>query len=235
MEKIKLYTINFKKLKLISRFSEEAKLYSDYSTVYKIFKDDADIKIKEAKVEVLHSIVAEGLVLPKQKIMCGNFIGYSMDFVKGKYITELKLDINQLINLFKKLSSLLKTYHNLGIVLGDLNFTNILIKSLEEVYFCDVDSCKILSYNIDCISFLTYDYLLSIGIDVTKLSIDKNLDNLSLYLLFLYMLFNKKSVLNISQKRIEEQLEKYGLQEQKGIIKMLKKKVIEVPYFEEIL
>lgn len=234
METIRLYTINLKNLKRISRFSAEADLYSDYRTVYKVFKDDVDFKVKEAKVEALHSVVAEGLVLPKQKIVCGDFIGYSMDFVKGKYITDLKLDINQLINLFKKLSSLLKMYHNLGIVLGDLNFTNILVKSLEEVYFCDVDSCKILNYNINCIPFLTYDYLQSVGLS-NKISIDKNLDNLSLYLLFLYMLFNKKSVLHISPKRIEEQLEKYGLQEQKEMVKMLKIKFTEIPYFEEML
>ena len=235
MKKIELNTINFKKFKLISQFSEEANIYSDHKTVYKIFKDDTDVKTKEAKVEALCGIKVEGLILPKEKIMCGDFVGYSMNFIQGKYINRLKLDIKQLINLFKRISALLKKYHNLDIILGDLNYTNILIKSLEEIYFCDVDNCKILSYNIDCLPYLTIEYLQFVGFDFDKLSIDKNLDNLSLYLLFLYILFNKQNFLTIKQHEIEKKLERFGLLNQRETIKTLKKGNIIIPYFEEML
>ena len=148
--------------------------------------------------------------------------------------TNYTTSINQTASYVKSLIDAIEQKDDY-IILGDLNYTNILIKSLEEIYFCDVDNCKILSYNIDCLPYLTIEYLQFVGFDIGKISIDENLDNLSLYLLFLYILFNKQNFLTIKQHEIEKKLERFGLLNQRETIKTLKKGNIIIPYFEEML
>ena len=175
----------------------------------------------------------DGLILPKQKIIGGNIIGYTMDYVNGSYINKLNLTNQELIQLFKKISSLLKHYHRYGIVLADINISNILVKSLDEVYFCDVDSCKIVDLPHENIPFLTYHFLEQLKIKY--MSIDENFDRLSLYLLFLYIMLDKQNILLMSQYELDKKLAKTGLEKQKVFIKTIKKNLGEIPYLEELL
>ena len=177
----------------------------------------------------------DGLILPKQKIADDKLIGYTMDYVAGDFITNFKFTSLELISLFKKLSQLLKYYHNHGIILGDINISNILIKSIDEVYFCDIDSCKILDFPNDGIPLLTFNYLKSLGINPRKIEVNEKFDNLSLFLIFLYVIFDKQSILSLSEYDVDKTLEEKQFESQKPFVKQLKRQLVDVPYLEEIL
>lgn len=175
----------------------------------------------------------KGLILPKQKILGGNVIGYVMDYVDGKHIPKLNLSKEDIIILFKKISNLLKYYHKHGIILADINMYNILVKSLDEIYFCDVDSCKICDLPHENIPFLTAHFLSQLKIK--NMPVDEKFDNLSLYLLLLYVLLDKKNILLMSEKELDEKLEESELEDQKEFIKKLKHNYDSIPYLEELL
>ena len=221
---------------MISTSSKEADIFSDYQTVYKIYKGkDVDLDLKEIKLDILSTIIMDGLILPKQKIADDKLIGYTMDYVAGDFITNFKFTSLELISLFKKLSQLLKYYHNHGIILGDINISNILIKSIDEVYFCDIDSCKILDFPNDGIPLLTFNYLKSLGINPRKIAVNEKFDNLSLFLIFLYVIFDKKNILSLSEYDVDKTLEEKQFENQKPFVKQLKKQLVDVPYLEEVL
>lgn len=187
------------------------------------------------KLEILSNISMEGLVCPKQKIISSQLAGYTMDYIDGSYITSLNLTKLELIELFKTISRLLKYYHRSGIVLADINLSNILIKSPQEVYFCDVDSCKIMDLSHDSIPFLSLHFLTQFGIDVKNIKVDENFDNLCVFLIFLYVILDKKNILSLSNYKLDKKLEEKGFEKQKVFIKQFRSKLISVPYIEEIL
>lgn len=187
------------------------------------------------KLEILSVLSMEGLVCPKQKIISSQLAGYTMDYIDGSYITSLNLTKLELIELFKTISRLLKYYHRSGIVLADINLSNILIKSPQEVYFCDVDSCKIMDLSHDSIPFLANHFLTQFGIDAKNIKVDENFDNLCVFLIFLYVILDKKNILSLSNYKLDKKLEEKGFEKQKVFIKQFRSKLIEVPYIEEIL
>lgn len=228
--------MDFKNLDLISYVGTEADIFSDFQTVYKIYKSKhIDLKLKDIKLEILSVISMEGLVCPKQKIVSPTLAGYSMDYIDGSYITKLSLTKLELIKLFKTISRLLKYYHSCGIILADVNMSNILIKSPEEVYFCDIDSCKILDFPHDSIPVLAHRFLTRLGIDVKNVIINENFDNLCVFLIFLYVIFDRRDILSLAEYDLDKTLEEKGFESQKVFVKQFRNRLIEVPYIGDML
>lgn len=194
-----------------------------------------DLRLKNIKLEILSVLSMEGLVCPKQKIVSRQLAGYTMNYIDGSYITSLNFTKLELIKLFKTISRLLKYYHRSGIVLADVNVSNILIKSPQEVYFCDVDSCKIMDLSHDNIPFLAHHFLTQLGIDIKNVKVDENFDNLCVFLIFLYVILDKKNILSISEYDLDKTLEKKGFDNQKAFVKQFRSKLIEVPYIGDLL
>ena len=236
METINIKNLSLSNLKLICANGSEAKIYRDCQVAYKIFKSGrVDLKAKSKKIEILSEITLNGLICPSKKIVEDDLIGYSMNYIDGKYIHNLKFRTTQMITLFKTISNLLKLYHENGIILSDINPKNILVKSPEEVYFCDVDSCSINGIDSDTIPYITYKFLEHLGIDGISLSASEDLDNLSTYLVFLYVIFNKMPFYKLSDYEIDKILIQKGFFVQRELVKKLKYKLVEVPYIGDML
>ena len=175
------------------------------------------------------------MILPHDKIVSNSKLcGYTMDYVKGKSIFELNLSKKQLIELFKKISSYLKYYHQYGIVLADFNLSNLLFTSSDSFYFVDIDSAKILNLPHDSIPTITYNFLKSCGYDVNKIVVDEHFDNLSLFLNFFYILFEGNPLYNLSVYEIEKYMETKEVDDQKPFVKELLHYQHQVPYFEQV-
>lgn len=234
MESIDVASLDLISLDIISEPCNVATVYTDYERAYKIYdRSSIDSELKSLKIDILSSVSMKGLILPKQKIIGKNVIGYSMDYINGNRITQLNLKTSELLQLFKNISDLLKYYHRHGIILADLNISNILIKTLDEIYFCDVDSCKILDLPYEGIPFLTKYCLDKLGIN--DLKVDENFDRLSLYLIFLYVILDKANIFSIPKCELYKKLEEKGIEKQKVFIKYLKGNINSFPYLGDIL
>ncbi len=55
------------------------------------------------------------------------------------------------------------------------------------------------------------------------------------FLIFLYVILDKKNILSLSNYKLDKKLEEKGFEKQKVFIKQFRSKLIEVPYIEEIL
>ena len=59
---------------------------------------------------------------------------------------------------------------------------------------------------------------------------DENFDNLCVFLIFLYVILDKKNILSLSNYKLDKKLEEKGFEKQKVFIKQFRSKLIEVPY-----
>lgn len=130
-----------------------AKIYFDKKlTSYKLSKIDALIA---------SGLSIEGVCFPTAHLYNskGAFVGYLMPKADGK-----KLDVSvfkgeggmgryfaswtrqDLVNLAISILTIIKKIHESGILIGDINGSNILVKSPTEVYFVDTDSFQINDY-----------------------------------------------------------------------------------------
>lgn len=149
----------YKLMKLLGS-GGEAKIYeiNDF-TVAKIYEQDKINERKRVKIEKMLSknIKCLGICYPQEILYNehGEFVGYLMPKAQGKTLqtsilqkAELmknfpnwnKKDIVQLcITILEKINYL----HEHNIILGDINASNILVKSPLEIYLVDVDSYQI--------------------------------------------------------------------------------------------
>lgn len=124
----------------------ESKLYINEGLVYKVFNDyNKDFKLmkkKEAKIEILKKIKTEDLIIPKYKLYIN---GYFAGHCTEEFMDCLELDecfckqIPRKVELLTKTSEILKRLHDRKIIVGDLNYGNVLFSG-NEVKYCDVDS-----------------------------------------------------------------------------------------------
>lgn len=155
-----------------------------------------------------------------------------MNYINGKSIFDLNLSTQQLIELFKQLSRYLKYYHQYGIVLADLNLTNIIFDERNIFYFVDIDSARIHALPNDNIPTIVHNYLLSKGYKTSEFVIDESFDNLSLLLHFLYLIFGNTPIYNLDQKQIDEYIETKKIEI--PFIKKFVKEETKVPYFDQM-
>lgn len=141
----------------------EGTIYSvDANTVAKVYHPKSLTTEKEAKIKAILSkkINFEGICAPIESIFNdnGKFIGYLMPKAKAEKGYELQTCIFNpallknklpdwtrvnLANLSIVILEKIKYLHDKGIIIGDINPFNILIKDEKTVFFVDVDSYQV--------------------------------------------------------------------------------------------
>ncbi len=129
--------------------------------VAKIFKPKtlAKLQIKQQKVNHLINLQNQNksLCFPKNSICNSNkeFIGYSMLRANGVELKKALIDPNgqdkylpdwsfkNSIELCRTLAKTITDIHNLKLIVGDVNPSNILIQNSKTVYFIDTDSYQV--------------------------------------------------------------------------------------------
>ena len=131
--------------------------------VAKIYFDKKLTSHKQSKIDALiaSGLSIEGVCFPTAHLYNskGAFVGYLMPKADGK-----KLDVSvfkgergmgrcfaswtrqDLVSLAISILTIIKKIHESGILIGDINGSNILVKSPTEVYFVDTDSFQINDY-----------------------------------------------------------------------------------------
>ncbi len=246
MKELDSTILNGAKLLRVKKNSEADILYKG-DTIYKVFKDISKLgRIgKERKIEILSSLQLDNFVLPKDKIITRMdkrmFYGYSMNYIKSsktlsEYSRKLNYDLNKYFYLLSKISITLKKLHNLpeNIVLGDLNFYNILVDKNLKYYFIDLDSAKIGCYKNDRVPVLTGNYS---TYRREMLKVDSNFDRLSMLLQLLDSIFNK-NIYEISKYEYDKKSERIKyLRRIRSLVRELQKcdrKVPYIPYLYEV-
>jgi serine/threonine protein kinase len=132
----------------------EGNIYADKKYVYKLFKDQNELKTKERKVNYLiQTKLPKECIIPIDTITNnGSFIGYSMNKINNceeirklsnkKFITIEKITVKDISDYFVKIGNTLDSLHKNKIYVGDLNDQNILIDK-NNVYLIDTDSWSI--------------------------------------------------------------------------------------------
>ena len=198
MEILQFKDINFKELKKGIHKGTNSVIYIDNDTCYKFFNENIDnfekIRIKRMFYE-LDDINNSGILLPKCIIMHGNyFVGYTMKKINGKTVNDIYLrekkyiDCNYFFSIIEKITDILKELHQLGIIVTDFNFDNILLDQNDNIYYADVDSFSYKSNVGQITSVLLTNYLTKYNMKIYRF--DQNTDKLSLLLSTLQVLYS---------------------------------------------
>jgi len=137
----------------------EGIIYKSKKSIYKIFKSHIDMDSKKKKIDVLMSFKGRSASFPTDIIYDNNnkFIGYSMDVFDGDEIKRLgnkkfrkanKIDTVKVLKLLVAIELALTKIHKNGVVVGDLNDSNILFDKYNNICFIDTDSWSVAG--IDC-------------------------------------------------------------------------------------
>ena len=246
MGRIDLENIDLRKLQQInSKQHLESDLFHDKEFAYKIFKDLSIYQIikKERKMELLQDgECLPNVVMPIDKLFYQNqFRGYTMEYVKNSIplfdFNKRSKDIGLFLKTLLIVSQSLEKIHQdpRNILVGDLNFDNIIIDKDFNPYFVDFDSCKIKELENETIPAILGSYLLNRNI--IKVETTKNTDKFSLLLCTLYMIF-KKHIDTVSMYQYDKKTERIEtLKNIREFVLEMKKfeKVPEVPYLHEII
>ena len=133
------------------------------NVVAKIYSDKKLTSHKQSKIEMIIAagLSIDGVCFPMKHLynFKGVFVGYLMPKAEGeklgtsvfhgekgmtKFFDSWKR--SDLVTLAITILSTIKKIHDLGILIGDINGLNILVKSPTEVYFVDTDSFQINEY-----------------------------------------------------------------------------------------
>lgn len=155
-------------IRLVEKISEggEGCVYKTSKSkdiVAKIYFDKKLTSHKQSKIDCIidSGLSIDGVCFPTTHLYNskGVFVGYLMPKAEGK-----KLDISvfkgergmercfaswtreDLVSLAISILSIIKKIHESGILIGDINGSNILVNSPTEVYFVDTDSFQINDY-----------------------------------------------------------------------------------------
>ena len=172
-------------------------------TLYKIFthpNTDVAAMISEnklRKIEWLFRNHPDDMVLPIATLSNrGTLLGYEMTFDEDdEALINAILTEEEKIHYLASSSDVLRRYHDLGIIYGDVKDDNVLInKKTKKTKFCDIDNMQIESYPIDIMGHGLYEYFDEVGI------IDERADAYMHNLLFLEQLkynnLSHKAILN---------------------------------------
>lgn len=160
-----VHTIDGKSIKLVENLKAggEGIIYKvdiDCNLVAKIYLKGKFTKRKEAKISTLISknIKIDGVCLPTGLIYNdkNEAVGYLMPFVQGTSLDASvfrgergflrhfpKWTRNDLIDLCITIVTTIQKLHNKGIIIGDINGSNILVETATKVNFVDTDSFQV--------------------------------------------------------------------------------------------
>ena len=246
MRRVDLETIDFSKLqRLNAKQHFESDLFHDEELLYKVFKNMPRYKLerKQRKIELL----GEGeplpiTVMPQIEYLDNDlFRAFAMEYLKNCIpLFDIKNRSKFIQDFFKiifKVSESVETIHQdpRNIVIGDLNFDNIIIDSQLNPHITDVDSFKIDGIPNDTIPAIFDDYLKQKGIAI--INNEQNDDRMCLILSTLYMLF-KQNIMQVPMYEYDKTAEKLkSLRNMREIVLEIKKSPIipEVPYLHELI
>ena len=252
MRKIYLEDIDLSELKPINNQEhKESILFHDDKTIYKLFDDleESKLKRKQQKIELL----GDGLPLPStimptsELFYCfpfETFQGYGMDYKKETETFYQKFSNNikneDLIEILKIISHTLMEIHKdpRNIIISDLHARNIIVDSRNNPYFIDIDSCKIDRLKNDTIPLMLKQYLLKRNLftSIESFETTPNTDRLCFLIMLLNTVF-KKSFDRITLYEYDEKTEHIEiLKDLRSIITLLKISpfIPEIPYLHEI-
>lgn len=246
MKKINLANIDLTKLPQLNDSPHlESDLYHNDEIVYKIFKNFDEYKInkKQRKIELLR----DGNSLPNVLMPIDNlyfndtFFGYTMKYIMDSItlfnFNARSKDIKIFLQILTTISKSLKEMHQdpRDIIIGDLNFDNIILDKNYNPYFCDIDSCKINGLLNETNPAIVVSYLKNRRI--SNIDTNRNKDRLSLLLSTLYMIF-KKHIDELSIYEFDKKAEHLEtLRNIRNLILEIKKyqNIPEVPYIHELI
>ena len=133
------------------------------NVVAKIYSDKKMTSRKQSKIEMIIAagLSIDGVCFPTARLYNskGVFVGYLMPKAEGEKLGTSVFrgekgmkrffgswKRSDLVTLAITILSTIKKIHDLGILIGDINGLNILVKSPTEVYFVDTDSFQINEY-----------------------------------------------------------------------------------------
>ena len=133
------------------------------NVVAKIYSDKKLTSHKQSKIEMIIAagLSIDGVCFPTARLYNskGVFVGYLMPKAEGEKLGTsvfrgekgmkrffCSWKRSDLVTLAITILSTIKKIHDLGILIGDINGLNILVKSPTEVYFVDTDSFQINEY-----------------------------------------------------------------------------------------
>ena len=133
------------------------------NVVAKIYSDKKLTSHKQSKIEkiIAAGLSIDGVCFPMKHLYNskGVFVGYLMPKAEGEKLGTSVFrgekgmkrffgswKRSDLVTLAITILSRIKKIHDLGILIGDINGLNILVKSPTEVYFVDTDSFQINEY-----------------------------------------------------------------------------------------
>lgn len=176
---------------LLSDKSYESIVYLCRNKVFKIFRREKfaqytnqELINKQAKLLLLNDMdLDERFVKGKELIFINNeFCGYTMDFISFETLDDFLFKNNRIkVNLLKQIKNIIKEAHQKGIILGDINSNNFIIKN-GLAYICDLDNCTLGNYKTDRFNIcLTNNYL-------RKKELNQNIDLYLFNILIIYMI-----------------------------------------------
>ena len=133
------------------------------NVVAKIYSNKKLTSHKQSKIEMIIAagLSIDGVCFPTARLYNskGVFVGYLMPKAEGEKLGTSVFrgekgmkrffgswKRSDLVTLAITILSTIKKIHDLGILIGDINGLNILVKSPTEVYFVDTDSFQIYEY-----------------------------------------------------------------------------------------
>lgn len=197
MEKISYEEIDFSVLEKQDIESLESDIYTDGMDVYKIFKPNMNmynLVLKSEKIDRIDKIktIPKSIVVPSSVITKGNrIVGTVEDYIHGIDLTyiDMRYDVEDIAEIFYKISKELEKIHKSEIVLSDLNSGNIRIDTNMKPHFLDFLSYSFCGISANAQSYILSEYLKS---QKKKTKDGKNCDRISL-LLIAYNILTKKN------------------------------------------
>lgn len=243
MQEIKLRDINIESLKRIGRHgSNLATLYTDGDTCYKIYNNpySFDNKALYNNFRDMDGMQIDGVLLPRDLIVDNNLLyGFTMSFFKDSITLSDKfferfIDKKLVISAFNKASAIIRKMHQAGVVCQDLSLENILINSNGDIAICDPDSFAYKSYYSGSFSKIFCNFLIKYR--DTKLDIWEDIDRISMFIAFYYLMFEKE-IQNVSKhqynKLSQEMKTVANLREIRSMLLDKKIPLHGLPYFDE--
>lgn len=186
-----LNTSDINSLTVLSEGGESI-IYEHKKTVFKIYKDIVNKPEKEIKLKKISSLsLPNNIVKPLSLIynQKNEFIGYSMNKIAGtpmkqltskKFINVQNITIKDICKILIETKNTLEILHKQNIIIGDLNYNNIIFTDSFIPYFIDIDSWSI--DNINC----------SVAMDSFKdpLLIKNNFNTFTDFFSFAVLIFN---------------------------------------------
>lgn len=222
MKDIYLLPEDTKKLKPFAEdiFHIESDLYeipTDNKTIiYKIFNDYMYKKLMNnriKKTEYFLNHPNENITNPLYKIFISNFFaGYAMEKFERSFSLDIYCSILQndsdKLEMILKLIQIIKEVHQQNIIIGDLNYNNILTNG-RKIKLCDVDS-----FGIKGSICTTTPYIISYNNYINPLNIctiESDVYILYLILLNIILDYDIKNIAKINIKEYQASIKQYNL------------------------